>query len=63
MAFTKYNPIMHWVVKGISKRRGGPSDTSRDFESTDWRKVKQFVETFAMNVDRALVATGGPTVA
>ncbi len=53
---------MRWVVKGISKRRGGPSDTSRDFESTDWRKVKQFVESFAMNVDRALVATGGPTV-
>jgi len=46
MAFTKYNPLMRWVLKQISKRAGGPTDTSRDHELTDWQQVEQFAEAF-----------------
>lgn len=46
MAFTKYNPFLRWGLKLISKRNGGPTDTSRDHELTDWAQVERFVETF-----------------
>lgn len=35
MAFTKYNPLLCWMLKQISRRNGGPTDTSRDHEFTD----------------------------
>jgi menaquinone-dependent protoporphyrinogen oxidase len=46
MAFTKYNVFYRWILKQISKRNGGPTDTSRDHELTDWAQVQQFAEEF-----------------
>jgi menaquinone-dependent protoporphyrinogen oxidase len=46
MAYTKYNPIVRWIVKRASKPLGGPTDTSRDHEFTDWAQVQRFVESF-----------------
>jgi menaquinone-dependent protoporphyrinogen oxidase len=46
MAYTKYNPIVRWIVKRASKPAGGPTDTSRDHEFTDWAQVERFVEAF-----------------
>lgn len=46
MSYTKYNPLLRWVMKRISQKRGGPTDTSRDHEVTDWLQVRQFVDTF-----------------
>jgi menaquinone-dependent protoporphyrinogen oxidase len=46
MAYTKYNPIVRWIVKRASKPLGGPTDTSRDHEFTDWAQVERFVEAF-----------------
>ena len=46
MAYTKYNPIVRWIVKRASKPAGGPTDTSRDHEFTDWAQVQRFVEAF-----------------
>jgi len=31
----------------ISKRKGGPTDTSRDHEFTDWTAVDRFAHQFA----------------
>ena len=50
MAYTKYNPFLRWVVKRASKAAGGPTDTSRDHEMTDWSQVERFVETFVESV-------------
>jgi len=47
MAFTKYNFVLRWVMKRISARAGGPTDTSRDHELTDWTQVHRFVDAFA----------------
>jgi menaquinone-dependent protoporphyrinogen oxidase len=47
MAYTRYNPIVRWMVKRASKPAGGPTDTSRDHEFTDWTQVRRFVEAFA----------------
>jgi menaquinone-dependent protoporphyrinogen IX oxidase len=47
MAYTKYNPILRWIVRRASKPWGGPTDTSRDHEFTDWAQVERFVTAFA----------------
>lgn len=44
MAFRRYNPLLRWVMKWISSKEGGPVDTSRDHELTDWTQVDRFVE-------------------
>ena len=64
MSYTKYNPFLRWFVKRASKAAGGPTDSSRDFEMTDWSQVERFVEAFAETVPvpaetPALVSTGG----
>ena len=46
LRYTKYGFIKRFIMKQISKRHGRPTDTSRDFEFTDWRQVDRFVERF-----------------
>jgi menaquinone-dependent protoporphyrinogen oxidase len=46
MAYTKYNPLLRWMIKRTAKAAGGPTDTSRDHEVTDWAQVDHFVEAF-----------------
>ena len=50
MSYTKYNPFLRWVVKRASKAAGGPTDTSRDHEVTDWSQVERFVQAFVQTV-------------
>jgi menaquinone-dependent protoporphyrinogen oxidase len=52
IAYTRYGPITRWVIKQISRRKGGPTDTSRDHESTDWAAVDDFACRFAVEVAR-----------
>lgn len=47
MAYTHYNPLMRWVMRRISASHGAPTDTSRDYEMTDWGAVERFARTFA----------------
>lgn len=47
MAYTKYSPLMRWMMKRISQREGRPADTSRDYEYTDWEQVRRFADRFA----------------
>lgn len=46
MAFTKYNFVLRWFMKRISRRAGGPTDTTRDHELTDWTQVRRFSEAY-----------------
>jgi menaquinone-dependent protoporphyrinogen oxidase len=65
-AYTKYGPIVKWVMKRIAKAEGAPTDTSRDFEFTDWHAVDMFAIDFAATVRdqeapaRGLVARATP---
>lgn len=52
MAYTKYNPVLRWITRYISAKAGGPTDTSRDHELTDWTRVRRFVEDFALLLPR-----------
>jgi len=44
VAYTKYNPLLRFVMKRISAKEGLSTDTSRDHEATDWKAVAQFVD-------------------
>jgi menaquinone-dependent protoporphyrinogen oxidase len=44
--YTRYNPLIRFVMKQIVKRAGGDTDTSRDYEYTDWVALDRFVEEF-----------------
>jgi len=44
--YTKYNFILRAVMKSISKKNNGPTDTSKDHELTDWEALEKFVDRF-----------------
>ena len=43
LAYSKYNFIVRLVMKAIARKAGGPTDTSRDYEFTDWAALDRFV--------------------
>ena len=57
MAFTKYPLLLRWLLREISRRNGGPTDTSRDHELTDWKQVTSFAKRFGRRVAPALPPT------
>jgi menaquinone-dependent protoporphyrinogen oxidase len=71
MAYTQYGPVLRWITKIVSRRRGGPTDTTRDHDFTDWDAVDRFAERLAKalpqspkeeRVENLLLQTGHPTV-
>jgi len=42
LAYTRYNVFLRFVMKRIARKAGGPTDTSRDHELTDWAAVDRF---------------------
>lgn len=44
LRYSRYDPITRWIMKRISAREGGPTDTARDYEFTDWDAVNRFAE-------------------
>jgi menaquinone-dependent protoporphyrinogen oxidase len=51
LRYTRYSPVTRWVMRRISRRNGGPTDTSRDYEFTDWDAVDRFAEVIADGLD------------
>jgi menaquinone-dependent protoporphyrinogen oxidase len=45
LAYPKYNFFMRFLAKTIAKKRGGPTDTTRVHESTDWTEVERATYT------------------
>src|SRR5688572_1159594 len=46
LLYTKYNFLIRFIMKQISKKSGGSIDTSRDHEYTDWAALEWFVAEF-----------------
>ena len=44
--YTSYDFLKRWAMKYIAYRKGGPTDTSRDHELTDWPDLVRFLEVF-----------------
>lgn len=42
LQYTHYGLLKRWIMRSIAKRTGNPTDTSRDYEFTDWAAVERF---------------------
>lgn len=47
LAYSKYGLLLKWTMKRIAKRAGEETDTSRDYEYTDWQQVDRYAERLA----------------
>ena len=50
LLYTKYNFIVRFIMKRIAKKAGAATDTSRDYEYTDWLSLNRFIDEFADEV-------------
>ena len=46
LLYTKYNPFVRWMMKRLAAKALGDTDTSRDYEYTDWAEVRAFARQF-----------------
>ncbi len=60
LAYTQYGMLTRWFMKRIAKKEGGPTDTSRDHELTDWRAVDQLAQDLAGRVQHELARRSTP---
>ena len=44
--YTAYDFLKRWAMKYIAYRKGAPTDTSRDYELTDWDDLTSFADSF-----------------
>jgi menaquinone-dependent protoporphyrinogen oxidase len=56
LSYTRYGVFIRWVMRYISRRTGRPTDTSRDWEFTDWDAVDQFAAELAGTMGEKVVA-------
>ena len=50
LAYRKYNWFIRWTMKRIAAKAGGDTDTSRDYEYTDWGSLSIFALEFGQRV-------------
>jgi menaquinone-dependent protoporphyrinogen oxidase len=44
--YREYNPLLRWIMEGIARNEGGPTDTTKDHELTRWLDVARFAADF-----------------
>jgi menaquinone-dependent protoporphyrinogen oxidase len=59
LRYRSYGLVTRRLIKLISWQAGGPTDTSRDYEFTDWEAVDRFASTLATGLASAGGARGG----
>ena len=47
LAYSKYGLPLKWLMQRIARQAGEATDTSRDYEYTDWRQVERYAERLA----------------
>jgi menaquinone-dependent protoporphyrinogen oxidase len=51
LLYRRYGFFLRLVMRFISKRVGGDTDTSRDYEYTDWNQLTEFARRFARGLE------------
>jgi menaquinone-dependent protoporphyrinogen oxidase len=46
LAYSRYGPLTRAMMRFIAWREGGDTDTARDFEYTDWDRLRRDLELF-----------------
>jgi menaquinone-dependent protoporphyrinogen oxidase len=52
LAYTQYGLLKRYVMRRIARKAGGPTDTSRDHEMTDWNQVRTVASELVDAVQR-----------
>lgn len=47
LKYTRYNAFVRWFMRRIAAREGGPTDTTRDHDLTDWATVDRLADDLA----------------
>ena len=50
LVYSKYNFFVRFVMKRIARKAGAPTDTSRDYEFTDWPALDRFAGELAVGI-------------
>jgi menaquinone-dependent protoporphyrinogen oxidase len=67
LPYTRYNLFKRWMMRRIVRKAGGDTDTTRDYEYTDWSDLADFARTLmglleglgsAGELPRPLASTG-----
>jgi menaquinone-dependent protoporphyrinogen oxidase len=56
LRYRTYNPFIRFMMRLIVGMAGGDTDTSRDYEYTDWKAVDRFASAFAARLAVAAAA-------
>ena len=56
LLYTQYGFFKRWIMKRIVAKAGGETDTSRDYDYTDWNDVREFARSFGRRVAAAAAA-------
>jgi menaquinone-dependent protoporphyrinogen oxidase len=62
LPYTRYNWFIRRVMKRIAAKTGGDTDTTRDYEYTDWEDLRRFTEQFGFLAGRHAKASAQETV-
>jgi menaquinone-dependent protoporphyrinogen oxidase len=50
LAYAHYGWLKRWLMRRISAKEGGPTDTSRDWELTRWEEVDRLADEMAREI-------------
>jgi len=50
LSYTRYNWLKRWVIQRLARKAGGATDTTRDWEYTDWDDLRHFARGFYASV-------------
>lgn len=53
LPYRRYGPLRRFMMRLISRAAGGDTDTSRDYEYTEWTAVERFAGEFAAGLQPA----------
>ena len=57
LPYTKYGWLKKWIMRRIVAKAGGDTDTTRDYEYTDWNDVREFARAFAQRLEGSHAAS------
>jgi menaquinone-dependent protoporphyrinogen oxidase len=59
LPYTRYNWITRWIMRRIVARAHGDTDTTRDYEYTDWPDLEAFARDFSSRLVPTTMAAAG----
>lgn len=54
LMYTRYNPLLRWVMQRIARKEGASTNTREDHVFTDWNALDRFVDDFVATIEPAV---------